>query len=261
MRHHRIAAALSVALLGASLSAQVAIDSTYTARIRELTPTDPRWKFTTELVDHLPASATVPSPLKVLGYVPGTVGKLSHVAEINKYFRAVAAAAPGRTRLMSLGMSDENREELVLAVADEETIRRLDEYRAMTARLADPRGLSAAERARLIREAKPIYWVLGSIHSPETGSPEMLMELAYRMVVDDGEFMRSIRANVITLITPVQEVDGRDRMVDVYNQSKALKVPNRNLLYWGKYTAHDNNRAGLVVSQRITQTYVKGFLH
>jgi len=172
----------------------------------------------------------------------------------------VAAAAPARTRLMSLGTSDENREELVLAVADEETIRRLDEYRAMTARLADPRGLSAAERARLIREAKPIYWLLGSIHSPETGSPEMLMELAYRMAVDDGEFVRSIRANVITLITPVQEVDGRDRMVDVYNQSRMLKVPGRNLVYWGKYTAHDNNRDGMVVSQKISQNYMKGFL-
>ena len=256
-------AGLTLASRATAQSASTAqpIDAEYTAKIRELTPTDPKWRFTTELVDHLPQSPTVPTPLKVLGYVPGTVGKLSHVAAINRYFRAVAAAAPARSRLVSLGMSDENREELVLAVADEETIRRLDEYRAMAARLADPRGLSAAERARLVREAKPIYWVLGSIHSPETGSPEMLMELAYRMVVDDGEFIGAIRSNVITLITPVQEVDGRDRMVDVYNQSKALKLPNRNLVYWGKYTAHDNNRDGMVVSQRITQNYMKGFLH
>jgi hypothetical protein len=253
--------ALAPAARGQSTTTSQPIDAEYTAKIRELTPTDPKWRFTTELVDYLPASATVPTPLKVLGYVPGTVGKLSHVADVNRYFRAVAAAAPARSRLMSLGMSDENREELVLAVANEQTIQRLDEYRAMAARLADPRGISAAERARLIRDAKPIYWVLGAIHSPETGSPEMLMELAYRMVVDDGDFIRSIRDNVITLITPIQEVDGRDRMVDVYNQSKALKVPNRSLIYWGKYTAHDNNRDGMVVSQRITQNYMKGFLH
>jgi hypothetical protein len=255
-----LAAPIAVTAQAPTPAAPSAVDAEYTAKIRELTPTDPRWKFTTELVDYLPASTTVPTPLKVLGYVPGTVGRLSHVADINKYFRAVAAAAPARTRLMSLGTSDENREELVLAVADEETIRRLDEYRAMTARLADPRGLPTAERARLIREAKPIYWLLGSIHSPETGSPEMLMELAYRLAVDDGEFVRGIRANVITLITPVQEVDGRDRMVDVYNQSKMLKVPGRNLVYWGKYTAHDNNRDGMVVSQKISQNYMKGFL-
>ena len=37
------------------------VDTQYTRIIRELTPTDPRWKFTTELVNYLPASATVPA--------------------------------------------------------------------------------------------------------------------------------------------------------------------------------------------------------
>src|SRR5688500_13894967 len=150
-----LAAAVAPLAASARLGAQPAqpIDTQYTRIIRDLTPTDPRWRFTTELVDYLPASATVPTPLKVLGYVPGTVGKLSHVADVNRYFRAVAAAAPGRARLVSLGMSDEGREELVLAVADEETIRRLDEYRAMTARMAHPRGITPEERARLVRDA------------------------------------------------------------------------------------------------------------
>src|SRR5687768_2375936 len=71
--------ALALATLPAPALAQQALDSAYTARIRELTPTDPRWVFSTSLVDHLPASATVPTPLQVLGYVPGTIGKLSRV--------------------------------------------------------------------------------------------------------------------------------------------------------------------------------------
>ena len=65
-----------LALLAAPLAAQQPIDSAYSARIKELTPTDPRWKFTTEMVETLPASSTVPTPLKILGYVPGTIGKL-----------------------------------------------------------------------------------------------------------------------------------------------------------------------------------------
>jgi len=158
-------------LLAPDALAQQPNDSAYTARIRELTPTDPNWKFTTELVDHLPASATVPTPLKVLGYVPGTIARLAYVEELNRYFRAVDAASP-RVKVFSLGMSDEGREMIVAAVADSATIARLDDYRAMAARLADPRGLPAAERARLVKEAKPIYWLTGSIHSPETGSPD-----------------------------------------------------------------------------------------
>ena len=243
-------------------AAQQPIDSAYTAKIRELTPTDSVWKFTTELVDYLPASATVPTPLAVLGYVPGTVGHLSYVADINRYFKVLADASP-RARLFSLGLSDEGREMLLLAIGDEQTAGRLDEYRGMLARLADPRGLSDQERERLIHTAKPIYWLTGSIHSPESGSPEMLMELAYRLIVDESPHVRSIRDGSITLITPVLEVDGRDRMVDVYQLGNSLRLPRGgvNLAYWGKYTAHDNNRDGMVLSQRLTQNYMKGFLY
>ena len=258
-----VSLALALAVLTPSaIRAQQPNDSAYTARIRELTPTDSTWKFTTELVDHLPASATVPTPLKVLGYVPGTIGRLAYVEELNRYFRAVEKASP-RVRVFSLGMSDEGREMIVAAVADSATIARLDDYRAMAARLADPRGLAPAERARLLRTAKPIYWLTGSIHSPETGSPEMLMELVYRLAVEESEHVSAIRNGIITLITPTTEVDGRDREVEASKLSRSLGLGPSGvaLTYWGKYTAHDNNRDGMVLSQKLTQHVMDGFLH
>ncbi|HEV8195582.1 MAG TPA: M14 family zinc carboxypeptidase [Gemmatimonadales bacterium] len=243
------------------IRAQQPIDSVYTARIRDLTPTDKLWKFTTDLVDHLPASATVPTPLKVLGYVPGTIGRLSYTADINRYFRALAAASP-RVKIFSMGPSDEGREMIVAAISDDATMAHLDEFKARMAQLADPRKLTPATRAQLLKDTKPIYWLTGSIHSPETGSPEMLMELAYRLAVDESEYIRSIRSNVITLITPVLEVDGRDRMVDVLKQQRESKLApgSMNLIYWGKYTAHDNNRDAIVLSQKLTQNVMKTFL-
>jgi hypothetical protein len=258
----RFAALLAAAVLVTPLAAQQADDAEYTAKIRELTPTDPKWKFTTELVDHLPASTTVPSPLKVLGYVPGTPGRLSYVADINRYFRALDEASP-RVSVVSLGMSDEGREMVLAIIADEATMSRLDEYRTMLGRLADPRGLTPDEKTRIIGDAKPMYWLTGSIHSPEIGSPEMLMELAYRLAVEESDFVRTIRSGVITLITPVTEVDGRDRMVDVNKLTRSLKLgpQGASLIYWGKYTAHDNNRDGMVLSQKLTQNVMKAFLH
>ena len=247
------------------LSAQQPIDSAYSARIRELTPVDPtgHWKYTTELVSTLPASATVPTPLKVLGYVPGTLGRLSYVAELNKYFDVLAAAAPNRVKKFSLGKSEEGRESIVVAISSDDNIRNLEVTRSVLGKLADPRGLSPTERAGLLKIAKPIYWLSGSIHSPETGSPEMLMELAYRLAVDESDFVKDIRDNVITLITPVTEVDGRDREVDVVKESAALKLGSNAipLIYWGKYTAHDNNRDGMVMSQNLTKNFLRGFLY
>jgi hypothetical protein len=236
---------------------QQPVDSAYTAKIRELT-TEPR--FNTELTDHLPADPRVPTPFKVLGYVPGTVGRLSYVADITRYFRALDEASP-RVKVFDLGTSDEGRPMIIAAIADSATIERLDHYRGITAALADPRRLSSDSAQRLIAAGKAIYYLSGSIHSPETGSPEMLMELAYRLAVQETPHIRQIRDSIITLITPVTEVDGRDRQVDIYRYRKANKNIGPNLIYWGKYTAHDNNRDGIVMSQVLTRTMMGAFFH
>ena len=74
----------------------------------------------------------------------------------------------------------------------------------------------------------------------------MLMELAYRIAVEDSPLIQNIRKNMIVLITPCSEVDGHDREVDVYNYRKEFpRKPAPNLVYWGKYVAHDNNRDGM----------------
>src|SRR5436190_23804906 len=146
--------ALASFLYAASVSPAVAqqpVDSAYSRQINDLTPTDSRWKFTTELVSSLPASATVPTPLKVLGYVPGTLGRLSYVADLNKYFDALAAAAPNRVKKFSLGKSEEGRESIVVAISDDANIANLEQNRLALGKLADPRGLSAGERAQIIR--------------------------------------------------------------------------------------------------------------
>ncbi len=239
----------------ALLALQQPLDSAYSAKIRELT-TEPR--FNTELTDHLPADPKIPTPLKVLGYVPGTVGRLSYVADITRYFRALDSAS-ARVKVFDLGTSDEGRPMIVAAIADSATIAQLEHYRAITAALADPRRLTNDSAQRLIAAGKPIYYLSGSIHSPETGSPEMLMELAYRLAVEETPFVRQIRDSVVTLITPVTELDGRDRQVDAYRYRKANKNNGPGLIYWGKYTAHDNNRDGIVMSQVLTRTMMQAF--
>ncbi|HYT75403.1 MAG TPA: M14 family zinc carboxypeptidase [Vicinamibacterales bacterium] len=232
-------------------------DEDYTARIRKATP-DPR--ITTEYVDHMPASATVPSPLKVLGYVPGEPGRLTYHADIVRYYEALEKASP-RVKLFRIGKSEEGREMVALAVADEATIKQLDKYKQITARLTDARKLQEAEAKQLIATGKPIYYATGSIHTPETGSPEMLTELAFRLAVEETPFIQTIRNNAIVVITPSTEVDGREKVVDNFNYS--LKHPNEpqpGLVYWGQYVQHDNNRDGIGVGLKLTQNVLRSFL-
>src|ERR1700693_3026520 len=207
---------IALAALACTLSTNAQaqqLDAGYTAKIRQYTTEK---FFSTELVDHLPASDTVPTPEKVLGYAIGTPNKLTYTKDIYRYMRELEKATP-RVKVYSIGRSEEGRETLLVAVSDEANIRKLDRYREINARLADSRKTSESEAKQLIEEDVPMYWASGSIHSPETGSPEMLMELAYRLAVEDTPLIRNIRKNLVVLITPCTEVDVRDREVDIYN--------------------------------------------
>jgi hypothetical protein len=238
--------------------AEQPIDQSYTAKIREYT-TEPF--FLTELVDHLPASDKVPSPEKVLGYAIGTPNKLTYTKDMYRYYRELERATPRVRVFTAPEKSEEGKEQLLVLVSSEENLARLDRYKEITARLADPRRISEAEAKQLIAEGKVFYWASGSIHSPETGSPEMLMELAYRLAVEETPFIQAIRNNVIVMITPALEVDGRDRMVDLYNYRKANPgKPAPPLIYWGKYVAHDNNRDGLGMALALSRNQMKIFL-
>ena len=246
------------------------MDQEYTAQIKSAL-SDPR--ISTELVDHLPASATVPTPLKFLGHIVGAPGILDHAADIHRYLEAVAKAAPKRAKFWKIGKTEEGRDIVLLAIADEATIAKLDTYKGYLNQLTDPRKTTEAQAQRLIHTAKPIYWAISGMHSPESGGPEMLMELAYRLTVEETPFIQNIRNNVITLITPVIEVDGREKYVDNhYFNEKFTKEHSTgeatggrgggplSLMYWGKYVQHDNNRDGMGQFLDLTKVTTKTFL-
>src|SRR5580692_406907 len=233
--------AFSHALFAQATPPKQANDEEYTRKIKEYL-SDPR--FTSELVDHLPASSKVPTPLKFLGKMPGQPGELYYNADINRYYEELAKDSP-RAKFWKLGMkSEEGRDMVVLAIGSEESIKNLEKYKADLAALTDPRKTTEEQAQKLIHTSKPIYWITSGIHSPETGGPQMLVELAYRLIVEETPFIQEIRNNAIVFITPVVETDGRDKEVDTYYYGKVTKKPKPSLMYWGKYVAHDNNRDG-----------------
>jgi murein tripeptide amidase MpaA len=197
---------------GTAQAAQQKNDEEYTRRIHECLQ-DPR--VATELVDHLPASNIVPTPLKFLGTMPGQPGELYSNEDIDRYYEELAKVSP-RSKFWKIGKSEEGRDMVILAIADEATLRQLDKYKDQLGALTDPRKTTEEQAQKIIKTAKPIYWITSGIHSPETGGPQMLVELAYRLIVEETPFIQAIRNNAIVFITPVVEADGRDKEVDTY---------------------------------------------
>jgi hypothetical protein len=235
------------------------IDQAYTDHIRKYT-TDPQ--FSSRLVDYLPASATVPTPAKVLGDVAGAPDMLPYAEDVYKYFRQLESASP-RVKVFSIGHTEENREMIAVAIADQALLQGAKENGERLAKLADPRtiGLDDSKAQPLIDQSYPVYYITGTIHSSETGAPTALMELAYRLAVDDAPYIKYIRSHMIVLITPVVEVDGRDRMVDTYRWHKAHPGEQwPRLAYWGHYVAHDNNRDAMGMTLNLTNNVLNTYL-
>ncbi|MBN1221754.1 MAG: hypothetical protein JXB23_00800, partial [Candidatus Aminicenantes bacterium] len=234
--------------------AQEKIDKESTKLIKEYT-TKP--EFLSPLVDHIPDSDTVPSPRDFLGYVAGAPKKLTYARDVHRYFFELARTCPC-IEVFEIGKTQEGRSRVLAVIADERTLSEISTYKAYMKKLADPRSIEEDAAQEIIREAKPMYLITGGLHSPETGSPDMLMELAYRLAVSENPKIQSIRENVITLIIPVLEVDGREKLVDWYyrytiHAGDWEDSPPKSPPYWGKYTLHDNNRDGIQVSQPLTQ--------
>jgi hypothetical protein len=234
------------------------MDSDYAARVKEWT-TKP--EFLSPLVDHLPASSTVPSPKDVLGHHIGAPKQLTYYADVLRYYDSLAAHS-SQVKVMRIGKTEEGRDSVIVFIGSADSIAHLDQNRKNLARLADPRGLSDADAKKLIAETKPIYTLSGGLHSAELGPPEMLMELAYRLVTEDSELIQKIRENVIVAIMPVADPDGRDRSIDWYfrhnvditDYDKMTGVP-----YWGKYTKHDDNR-DINYAGMANQNFLKWYL-
>ncbi len=229
------------------------LDKAYADLIKEYT-TDTR--FLPRMLNTFPASSTLPSPLEHFGTIIGAPGVMHHTADIYKYYETLAAKSD-RMQMVKIIDSEEGRPIHLLIISSPENLAKLDTYKQNLSKLADPSSFEASTLDEVIADTKPMYYLNGGLHSTEMGSPEMLMELVFRLLAEESSEMKNIRDNIITLINPVSEPDGRDKQVDwYYRYTKQKKVYDDGLRgsppYWGKYVFHDNNRDGLQVSQALT---------
>jgi hypothetical protein len=220
-------------------------------------------EYTNPLVDHLPVAPGVVSPMDHFGYPIGRPGYLHRVDEIYGYHQALAASSP-RVDFQLLGESEEGNRFALVRIGTPENLARLERAREGMNALADPRRTSEEEARRWIAELPVIHMIYSGLHSPETGHPEVTLELAYRLAASEDPMIRAIRDSVVVFIVPVVEVDGRNRVVDWYRKHGRDIVEFDERIpgppFWGKYIRHDNNRDGLQMIARLTQETLGLFL-
>lgn len=166
----------------------------------------------------------IPTLQQVVGHDWGL--EISTPEQIAVYLRALATAAPDRTRLIEYARTWEGRPLFVLAVASADRIARIDAVKAGMKKLADPRLLGPGEGDRLIGELPVITWLMHAVHGNEISSPDAALLQAYHLLAAQGDAtVEQILRESVVLIDPLQNPDGRARFV-ASNTSGRAALPD-----------------------------------
>jgi hypothetical protein len=199
----------------------------------------------------------LPAPASAFGFVPGTDKKLADYHQIIAYFKALDAASE-RLALQNLGKTTEGNDFYVAIISSPENLARLEEWKNVQARLADPRTLAPGESEDLIRRGRTVVLINCALHSTEVGATQMAPELAYDLASGQEEGVREILDNVITLLVPSQNPDGQIMVVDWYRRHVDTPYENAPLpQLYQKYSGHDNTRDWFMFTQQETRLTVE----
>jgi hypothetical protein len=204
-------------------------------------------------------SPNVPTPQSVLGHTPGDDFYLANYDESRDYFHKLAAAS-NRVKLITVGKTTRGLDWEIAIISSPENLASLDKYKDISRKLADGRGLSAADAHELARNGKAIVHIDGGLHSTEVAGAQQSIVLAYKLVSSQNDpEVDAILNNVILMLWSTLNPDGQNEVVSWYrkNVGTPYEVSPLPDLYQ-EYVGHDNNRDGymnnMLESQDVTRT-------
>lgn len=167
----------------------------------------------------------VPSPESVLRYEMGT--RFTDYRNLEKYFDQLVTSSE-RIQRVIYGETYEMRPLQLLVISSPKNLARLDEIKANNKRLTDPRNFrSKAEAEQVMNNLPAIVWLSYGVHGNEACSPEAAMLTAYQLCAGTDQRTLRILENVVVLIDPAVNPDGRERYVQWANSTLGSE-PNVN---------------------------------
>ncbi len=223
---------------------------------------------TQELAPGTRYDSTIPTLEDVVGH--DFREEITHPDEIVTYFRALADAAPDRTRLIRYAESWEGRPLHAMVIGSPERIARLDEIKADLARFSAVKGLSEDDVDQLVAQLPVVTALMHGVHGNEISSNGAAMAEAYHLLAAEGDAtVDMILRESLVLIDPAENPDGRARFVQHTTMSRA-RWPNQATYSaehdepWpggrGNHYLFDLNRDLFIQSQPETRGKVDLFL-
>lgn len=205
--------------------------------------------------------SSIPTVKQVLGYEAGQ--RIAPPADLVLYFEALAKAAPTRVRIVDYGKTWEGRRLIYAIIASEENLKRVDEIKASMLKLADSRKTTPDQAKTLAANLPAVVDLSYGVHGNEISSPDAALMTAYHVLAAQGDpVVDKIRKDVVLLIDPSENPDGRNRFVHNFTVNEGLEpdgspVAAERVEPWpGGRTNHyyfDLNRDWVAVTQPETR--------
>ncbi|MGD8727437.1 MAG: M14 family zinc carboxypeptidase, partial [Gemmatimonadales bacterium] len=166
-----------------------------------------------------PAAGQVPTFEEVTGHQFGA--RVTQHHQMVDYLRRLAEASP-RVQTWELGRSWEQREFVVAAVTSPANHARLEAIQEHSRRLSDARSTTTEQAWDIIQGQPVIVWFGGSIHGFELSGAEGALKLLEHLTTRDDRATLEVLENVVVLIDPILNPDGRDAFTHVVHENLGM---------------------------------------
>lgn len=175
-----------------------------------------------ELSYYLPAGVSydpsIPKPKDVIYHEVGE-WHVTHDRLVN-YMKALAAAAPHRIKLETMGLTYEGRPQVLLVITAKKNHDNLEQIRKQHVQLTDP-----ANSGSLNTDNMPIVvWIGHSIHGNEPSGANAALLTAYHLAAAQGPEIEDLLNNEVILFDPSFNPDGLQRFSTWVNQHKSKNL-------------------------------------
>ncbi|QSX33496.1 hypothetical protein JYB87_17575 [Shewanella avicenniae] len=199
------------------------------------------------------AAAELPSPKEILGHNPGDDFYLANYEDSISYFHALAAKS-NKIKMFTAGQSTQGKTLEFAVISSPENLAKWEEYKEISRKLADSRGLTDAEARKLAKESKIIVHIDGGMHASEVADHQLPIRLAHTMLTSQDPKIAEYLDKVILVLWPTLNPDGQDMVVDWYRSNVGGPHETSPMPWlYQEYVGHDNNRDGYMLNMKESQ--------
>lgn len=202
------------------------------------------------------SASKVPTPAAFAGFEIGADGELVKYPKVLEYFQLLSKQTD-RVKYEQIGTTTMGHPYVLVTISSPENLKRMTRLVEINRKLADPRGLSEAEAAKLSVEGRPFYLLYATIHSTEVGNGQSILLIAHKLATESNPAVKEILDNSVVLLVPSQNPDGQVLVLDHWYKTKGT---DQNRVYpdlYHKYVGHDDNRDWFMFTQKETRLMIE----